>query len=431
MRAEILAIGDELITGQRLDTNTQWLSERLVELGIPVAFHTTMGDCLEDQVTTLRAAIQRAEVVILTGGLGPTADDLTRAAVAAATDTRLLRDQREVERIRALFASRGRDMPASNAGQADLPAGSMAIPNPHGTAPGIELQVPRADSQHTGRPPCLLFALPGVPAEMFAMWLASVEPALRAARPNRQTIRHHRVHCFGVGESQLEALLPDLIRRGREPSVGITVSKAVLTLRVTATGQDEADCLRAMRPTLAILREKLGTLIFGEEEDRMEDAVIRLLEKNRAQVAVAEWGSGGRVCRWLVAADRRGSCWAGGLVFSKLEQFLTWLQPTELPVRLEPDSSGLATQLAETVRERTGAAYGLGIAALPPAGRERTERLHVALASAERTHHFRFHTATHPAIRRHRSALQALNVLRLTLAGGSVEARNRQHNSLE
>jgi nicotinamide-nucleotide amidase len=414
MRAEVIAIGDELITGQRLDTNTRWLSQQLVELGIPVAFHTTIGDCLEDQATTLRAAIQRAEAVVLTGGLGPTADDLTRAAVAAATDTELVRDEREVERIRALFDRRGYDMPASNAGQADLPKGATAIPNPHGTAPGIEMRI-----QRSGRPPSLLFALPGVPVEMFAMWAETVEPALWAMRPQRQTIVHHRILCFGAGESHLEAMLPDLIRRGREPSVGITVSDAIITLRVTASGQDETDCQRTMQPTLDILHEKLGTLVFGEEEDRLEDVVVRLLEDNQQQVAVAEWGTGGLVSQWLIAADRHGSTWAGGLALSNLDQFKTWLQPTDLPTNLDPDGRSLATRLAETVRARTQADFGLGIAALPAPDGVQEGRLHVALAHRQRTHHFRFHTATHPAIRQRRSALQALNAMRLVLSGKS------------
>ncbi|MEO2047544.1 MAG: CinA family nicotinamide mononucleotide deamidase-related protein [Pirellulales bacterium] len=410
MRAEIIAIGDELITGQRLDTNTQWISQRLVELGFPVAYHTTVGDCLEDNVNVLHAAIERADVVVLTGGLGPTADDLTRESVAAATDTELIRDQQEVARIRALFTRRGRDMPDSNAVQADLPAGAKAIPNPHGTAPGIEMHIARKDQSA-----CRLFALPGVPAEMFAMWSESVRPALRAAQPTQRMIKHYRLLCFGVGESHLEAMLPNLIRRGREPSVGITVSDAIITLRTSAVGQDEADCLRALQPTLTLIREKLGTLVFGEEEDRLEDAVVRLLVEKRQRVAVAEWGTGGLVTRWLSAADHQRTTWAGGLVLSSLEQWNSWFQGAVLPRDIEPDSRKLATHLAESVRVRTGADYGLGIAAMPSADRESADRLHIALATPGRTRHFRFHTGAHPAIRQTRAALQALNVLRLSI----------------
>ncbi len=160
MRAEVIAIGDELTTGQRLDTNSQWLSQHLTELGVSVAFHTTVGDDLADNVAAIRTAIERADIVVVSGGLGPTADDLTRDALASATGVRLVRDQSVLEQIRQLFERRGRTMPERNAVQADFPVDSTPIANLHGTAPGIEMQITREDAS------CTLFALPGVPAEM-------------------------------------------------------------------------------------------------------------------------------------------------------------------------------------------------------------------------------------------------------------------------
>src|SRR5262245_3856429 len=160
MRAEIIAIGDELTTGQRLDTNSQWLAERLTECGVEVAFHTTIGDNLADNVAAFQAAVRRAEVVVATGGLGPTADDLTRDALASAAGVGLVRDQASLEYIRNLFASRGREMPERNAIQADFPLGATPIPNAYGTAPGIEMRFDPSPSA-----PCTVFALPGVPAE--------------------------------------------------------------------------------------------------------------------------------------------------------------------------------------------------------------------------------------------------------------------------
>src|SRR6187401_1169113 len=156
MRAEIIAIGDELTSGQRLDTNSQWLSERLGEIGIPVGFHTTVGDDLESNIAVFRAAIERAEVVIATGGLGPTADDLTREAIAAAAGVDLIEDAGALEHIKNLFARRKREMPERNKLQAQFPRGSRVVPNPEGTAPGIDLTVARS-----GREPCRVFALPG------------------------------------------------------------------------------------------------------------------------------------------------------------------------------------------------------------------------------------------------------------------------------
>ena len=256
MRAEVIAIGDELTTGQRLDTNSQWLSQQLTAMGVHVAFHTTVADELADNVAVFRAAFDRADIVVSTGGLGPTADDLTRDAIARATSTELVRDEASLEHIQNLFASRGRDMPERNRVQADFPEGATPIPNPKGTAPGIDITVDRADGQK-----CVVFALPGVPAEMHEMWDATVVPRIVQLQPEPRVIRHRRIKCFGVGESALEAMLPDLIRRDRDPRVGITASQATITLRITATASDEAASFAAMEPTAAIIYEKLGNLI--------------------------------------------------------------------------------------------------------------------------------------------------------------------------
>src|SRR5262245_61807010 len=274
MRAEIIAIGDELTSGQRLDTNSQWLSERLGEIGIPVAFHTTVGDDLEDNITVFRTAIERAEVVVASGGLGPTADDLTRDAVAAAAGVELYEDAAALAHIQNLFARRKRPMPERNKLQAQFPRGSRVVPNPDGTAPGIDLNVARP-----GRTPSRVIALPGVPAEMFAMWNQTISPALTASQGERRVICHRRIKCFGVGERDLEAMRPDTIRRKREPLVGITVHGATITLRITASGPSEAECLKSMEPTEAEIRQILGVLVFGEEDDELEHAVVRLLNE--------------------------------------------------------------------------------------------------------------------------------------------------------
>src|SRR3954470_10461507 len=303
MRAEIIAIGDELTSGQRLDTNSQWLSERLGEIGIPVAFHTTVGDDLENNIAVFRMAIERAEIVVATGGLGPTADDLTRDAIAAAAGVDLVQDDAALAHIQKLFARRRREMPERNKLQAQFPRGSHVIPNPEGTAPGIDFTIAR-DSKSPSR----VFALPGVPAEMFTMWNDTVRPALLAAQPSPRIICHRRIKCFGVGESDLEAMLPDMIRRKREPLVGITVHGATITLRITASGPNETACRRAMEPTIAQIRELLGVLVFGEEDDELENAVLRLLNDRKQRAAVAEWATYGLVSHWLAEAAQTANC---------------------------------------------------------------------------------------------------------------------------
>src|SRR5687767_3557638 len=190
MQAEIISIGDELATGQRLDTNSQWLAERLLEIGVPVAFHTTIGDVLADNVLVFRQAAERADIVVATGGLGPTADDLTRAALAALAGVPLVQDDASLAHIQALFARRKREMPPANLVQAQFPEGSRPIANPHGTAPGIDIAISQA-----GKSPARIFALPGVPAEMKEMWAASVSPAIRKIVGANKVIAHYRIKC--------------------------------------------------------------------------------------------------------------------------------------------------------------------------------------------------------------------------------------------
>jgi nicotinamide-nucleotide amidase len=414
MRAEVIAVGDELITGQRLDTNSQWLSERLTELGIEVAFHTTIGDKLTDNVAAFAAAVVRADVVVITGGLGPTADDLTREALAQASGVGLVRDEASLAHIRQLFARRGRDMPERNAVQADFPLGAMPIRNEYGTAPGIQMRIPRA-----GGTASLVFALPGVPAEMMPMWAESVAPSILAARGEARAIRHRRIKCFGVGESQLEAMLPDLIRRGREPSVGITVSDATITLRITAAGPDDAACLEAMAPTLAIIQESLGTIAFGEEEDELEDVIVRLLAERSQTVAVAEWATGGMIAEWLTRAAAANFVFAGGVVLRGLQQMQRVLGSDELS-GAKPEDSVVATAASEAVKRVTGADYAIGVAAFPAHPDRPDAHVYVSIATPERTRRMRFGCAAHPAIRQARAAKQALNALRLILLGRDV-----------
>jgi nicotinamide-nucleotide amidase len=411
MRAEIIAIGDELITGQRLDTNSQWLAERLTEIGVEIAFHTTVGDVLADNVAAFAAALNRADLVVVTGGLGPTADDLTREALARALGVGLVRNEASLAHIEALFASRGREMPPRNAVQADLPAGAAAIANQHGTAPGIAASVNRGASA-----PALVFALPGVPAEMKPMWRDSVAPAIAAALGERRTILHRRIKCFGVGESQLEAMLPDLIRRGREPSVGITVSDATITLRITAAGADAAACLAAMEPTVASILETLHDVAYGEEDDELEHVVVRLLRERGQTLAVAEWATAGLIEHWMTRVPGAEAVFAGGVSVATARQLHALLHVEGLNDAASADSA-VATAAAEAVRQAAGADYGLGVAALPANPDRPDAFVYVSIAGPDRTRRLRFACASHPDIRVARTAKQALNALRLTLLG--------------
>lgn len=400
MRAEVIAIGDELTTGQRLDTNSQWLSQRLTEMGVQVAFHTTIADELADNIAAFRSAISRVDIVVCTGGLGPTADDLTRDAIASATGTELVRDEASLAHIQNLFSSRGRDMPEKNKVQADFPAGSVPIFNPNGTAPGIELSVTGETEKR-----CTIFALPGVPAEMFEMWEATVAPRILELQPEPQVIRHRRIKCFGVGESKLESMLPNLIARDREPRVGITVSQATITLRVTATAADEASCFASMEPTIATIYESLDDLVFGEEDDELEHAVTRLLSMRGNTLAVAEWATEGLVTEWMGALSPTGAPFVAGRT----------LGPDHAHGDETPHAADFAVRLAESVRRESSADIGLAIGAFPPQASAPDSHVHAALAMPNETRKFRLPCVAHPDIVRSRTAKQALNALRLAL----------------
>ncbi len=415
IRAEVVAIGDELTCGHRLDTNSQFLSRQLGLLGIPVTHHTTVGDDQNAIAAVLAAACGRSQVVVISGGLGPTADDVTRQALAQMAGRPLVRDEPSLRHIRALFERRGRTMPERNTIQAYLPEGSRALGNPHGTAPGIHLTIPRASGLAVD-----LFALPGVPAELTDMWHNAVCPALVARLgPARRVIQQRSIRCFGAGESEVESLLPDLVRRGRDPLVGITASHATITLRVVAEGSSAAECEAKMAPTVAIIYDCLGTLIYGEGDTELQDAVIELLAAGGHTLATVEWGTAGLLADWLGSASVGSPCYRGGLVVG---DFPTLPRLLGLDVNTEHDPSGdqrpLVGRMARAAREKYGTSHGLAIGPFPtegdPAG---ASAVHVAVAGPgpEQLVSESFGFAAHPAIQRSRCAKQALNLLRLSM----------------
>jgi nicotinamide-nucleotide amidase len=298
-------------------------------------------------------------------------------------------------------------MPERNQMQADFPEGAVPIPNQHGTAPGIEMIVSRAE-----RPPCAVFALPGVPVEMHEMWQTTVATRISELRPEQAVIRHRRIKCFGTGESQLEAMLPDLIRRGREPKVGITVSDATITLRITATGIDEKTCLNAMAPTIAVIRESLGELVFGEEDEELENVITRLLIERGQTLAVAEWATSGTISGWLAALDSEANTFLRGAVIENLAQLNSLC---EIPEDAQPHDPSAVVAMAESIRLNARADWGLAVAAYPPDPFAADAHVCIAVASSECTRKMRFGCASHPAILQTRTAKQALNALRLEL----------------
>ena len=408
--AEVISIGDELTSGQRLDTNSQWFSQQLSDLGIQVMYHTTVADDLAANQAVFRAAVERADVVVTSGGLGPTADDLTRDVMASLLGTELVLHEESLEHIRGLFRHRGREMPERNVIQAMFPAGSQPIFNPHGTAPGIAAQVARADGRT-----CLVYCLPGVPAELKEMW-AAVVASLREAGLVGKAICHREIRCFGVGESDLEQMLPDLIRRGRRPTVGITASHATLTLRVMAACENSGDCDCVIGPTVNTIYQCLGDLVFGEGEEELQHAVLRLLRQSGKTLATAEWGTGGQIAHWLRQVPESEQQFLGGLVIPGPDAADKLLGIPADVFTNEPPGEAMA-KLAAGLRDKLGSDYALAVSPVPsvdPAGDE-PPLIHFALAGSSGTRTQAAKYTAHPDILQTRASKQALNLLRLEL----------------
>jgi nicotinamide-nucleotide amidase len=352
MIAEIISIGSELVSGQGLDTNSQWLSRALGGVGIAVHFHTTLGDDLDENVAAFRVATARADLVLMTGGLGPTQDDLTRDALALVAGVPLVEDPGSLDAIAALFARRKRAMPERNRVQALIPLGAEALPNRVGTAPGLWMTIGRA----------VVGCMPGVPSEMHIMFDEQVIPRLRSLGAISRVIVHHKINLFGKGESDIEADALDLTARGRTPEVGITAHEATISFRITAEGSDEAEARRALEPTVAVIRERFGDLILGEGTDDVAEALVAQLARCRLTIATAESCTGGLVAHMITALAGVSPFFPGGVVAysNSAKVDLLGVSP-DLLARHGAVSAEVAEAMAVGVRGRLGADLGLSV----------------------------------------------------------------------
>lgn len=288
MEAVVISCGTELVTGHCVDTNSAWLSERLTAHGVRVAEHITVGDEIEDIRHAVRRALERAELVIITGGLGPTGDDLTREGIAAAIGQPLEENANAILQIRTFFERWQRDMPESNRIQAMIPKGCSVIPNPRGTAPGIGYE-------NGAR---RLYALPGVPVEMREMFEAAIRPTLRSSLGETCSLAACLL-CYGISEAKLGEAIADMMTRGRNPLVGTTASDAVLTVRVLARGDDAQSARRLLDADCNEIRRRLGRVVFGEDDETLQGAVARQLIEQGKTIATAESCTGGMLAQRL------------------------------------------------------------------------------------------------------------------------------------
>jgi nicotinamide-nucleotide amidase len=413
MKAEIVSIGSELTSGQNLDTNSQWLSRRLAEVGIGVGWHTTVADDLQANADAFRIAAHRASLVLITGGLGPTQDDLTREALAQAAGVELVLHEESLRRIEEMFRSRGRSMPERNRVQALFPAGAEAIPNERGTAPGLWLRLGGA----------LVAAMPGVPSEMYHMFSTRVLPRLADLGLTGGVVVQRKINAFGAGESAVEEKLFDLTRRGHVPEVGITVSEATISLRILAHAANAAEAQAQIAPVEQIIRDRLGDLVFGVEDEELQDAVAALLAARRKTLATGEGVTAGRVAESLARVPGISAWFAGGIIAydNRLKVELLGV-PQALLDEHGAVSAAVAEAMAVGCRTRLGtdlAVSTVGVAGPVAAGEDRPVGLvRAGLAWAGGSASFAFSwTGTRTEVQR-RAAKMALNVVRLHLLRG-------------
>ena len=348
-RAAILSTGDELTTGRIVDTNANWLADKLFELGVDVTAVLTVGDYPERLEWAWRQALAQADVVISTGGIGPTADDLTSETVARVAGVPLVLDEESAERIRGFFARANRPMPENNLRQAMIPRGAVIVPNPLGTAPGYRLSV---GATH-------LVILPGVPREMKPMMEDTVLPWIRAQRGGEVYVA--RVfQTFGITESGLDELVAGVVAP-EEGRISFRASFPEVSLRVVVHGAP-AEAAHRLELVAVRLRERLGPCVYGEGVVTMQEMVGRALAAKRLSLAVAESCTGGLVGHRLTEVPGSSAWFRGGVVAyaDDVKQQLLGVRAATLE-RHGAVSEETAAEMADGVRRSLGADLGVGV----------------------------------------------------------------------
>ncbi len=317
MRCEIVAVGTELLLGQIVDTNSAWIGEQLALAGIDCHRHTAVGDNPDRMLAAFGEALERSDAVIVTGGLGPTQDDITRDVIADLLGVALVRDESLVARIEAVFGGRGRPMPINNLRQADLPAGARAIEQMPGTAPGLVCPV-GASTDFDGDSPKVVYAVPGVPWEMHQMVKGTILPDLKRRAGISSVIRSRTLRTWGRSESGLAEDLADEIER-IDSDGGATIAFLAsgmegLKVRLTAKAATDAEVDALLADGEARVRAIVGDIVFGLDEQTMESVVLDLLAEQNLHLATAESLTGGMIGTRLTEVPGASRAFLGSVV---------------------------------------------------------------------------------------------------------------------
>ena len=353
--AEIVAIGSELLLGQIVDTNSAWMAQRLTALGVNLYFKSVVGDNPGRMKEVIERALERADIVITSGGLGPTQDDLTREIVAEVTGRKLVLDGILLEQVEEHFRRRGRTMTPNNRRQAYMPEGAIPVKNPNGTAPCFIVEDPRG----------VIFSLPGVPVELKWLFENEVEPYLRRKFDLAEVIHYRVLKIVGVGESAVDDKIGHLIANSSNPTVGVLALPGQVDVRIAAKAANRDEAIKLIAPLEAEVRELLGNAIFAADDETMEHVVGKLLRARQKSVAVYEDLSCGQLAERLQTASPE--LFAGGFI-SNLESatraLLSHGRDPERSDHLLQDPVALTDELAWSVRKQTGCDLGLALHAI-------------------------------------------------------------------
>jgi nicotinamide-nucleotide amidase len=386
MKAEILTIGDEVLRGEIVDSNKSLLSDRLLSLDVETHFHVSVRDDPADMTDAFLRAAERSEVVLVSGGLGPTRDDLTSEVLARTFGRELVLDGEALEAIRAFFHGIGREMTENNAKQARFPEGARVLPNPIGTAPGFVIE-------ERGT---LFFCLPGVPRELSRMMDEQVLPRLAQHAGTGQVVRARLLRTFGMGESTLDAELEDIAAEG-DVTLGFRTAFPENYLRPVARAATAQEAEAKLDRVCQAIRGRLGPLVYAEGDQTLPTVVGHLLRGTGQTLAVAESCTGGLVAEQITDVPGASDYFLGGVVAyaNEAKQALLGV-PAALLEEHGAVSEPVARAMAEGVRERFGADFGLATTGISGPGGGSPGKpiglVHVALARDEETHaaHFVF-----------------------------------------
>jgi len=347
MTVEIVTIGDELLVGQVVNTNAAYLAKHLTVLGLEVEWITTVGDAAANLKAALARALQRSEIVIMTGGLGPTHDDITRSVAAEYFESGFVYSPEILDKLKRAFAARGIKMSAVNEVQAQVPEKARIIDNPVGTAPGLLFE---QDGKR-----CVI--LPGVPAEMRAMCEATVFPMLEG---KGRTIVQKTIRTTGIPESNLFERLGDINELEKLAKVAFLPKSAGVDVRLTAKGGDPRDCEARLAAAVQIIQQKVGEYIYGYEDEELEEAVARRFFETQKTVAVAESCSGGLLANKLTNIPGSSAYFERGVVaYSNQAKMALLGVPAETLEKFGAVSAETAVAMAEGIRKASGADFGV------------------------------------------------------------------------